>query len=253
MLRTSALILTGSLAIGLTACGSSGSKNGGAGGGAPSSTGDGSSATTAATGGGAGGSSEIADLVRKARTANVRVTYKTTASDTMFTLAQFNGDSSMASGDSTIVTSGAKTYSCSGQGAGAMCTELPGGSAIGGSLLTAFFGAYSALISAPDSLSGKLGFVDKTTSTATIAGRDAKCATIKAGVFTGASGELKVCIDAQTGILLRGETSVGGQSSTIEATEFKESSAADVKLPAQPTQMTMPTMPTIPNVTQPSY
>lgn len=251
MLRLSALVLTGALAIGVAACGSSGNNKAKTGGGATSSSsGAGPSATTAGgDGGGGGAASEIAGLVRKAKTANVKVTYKTAGTDNTFTLAQFNGDSSMATGDSSIVTSGAKTYSCTGKGTGAMCTELPGGSALGTAMLTGFFGAYSALFSTPDSITGRLGFVEKTTSTATIAGRGAKCATIKAGAL-GALGEVKMCVDAQTGILLEGTTTAGGQSSTLQATEFKESTAADVKLPAQPTQMTMPT---IPNVTQPSY
>jgi hypothetical protein len=239
MRRVPALILTstltGTLALGLAACGGSSNKSG---------SGAGGSDTTTTSGGGSGGSgNEISDLVKKAKSANVKVTYKTTGSDTTFQLAQYNGDSAMTTGDSTIITTGGKTYSCSGTGSDAKCSELPGGATLGNTLLSSFFGAYSLLFSAPDTLTGKLGFVNKSESTETIAGRNAKCATISAGVFTGVTGQLELCVDSETGILLKGQTTSGGKTSSIEATEFATSTADDVKLPATPTQITLPTIP----------
>lgn len=246
MPRVSTLIisgaLTGSLAIALSACGGSSNKT-------ASTGGAGNSDTTTTRGGGTGGSSEISDLVKKAKSANVKVTYKTSGSDNTLTLAQYNGDSSMTSGDSTIVTNGGKSYSCNGQGSGATCTELPGGAAMGNTLLTGFFGVYSALFQAPDTASKLLG-VSKSSSNETIAGRDAKCSTLSASAF-GRSGDVTVCVDSKTGVLLKGATSAAGQSSSIEATEFAESTADDVKLPATPTQLTMPSIP-LPSIPVPT-
>jgi hypothetical protein len=151
-----------------------------------------------------------------------------------------------------LLTVGDKSYSCSGIGSTPQCIEMPsvGGVNPLGTMMTGYFGAYSALLQGADHASSIFGSIDKTTSDSKIAGRKAKCVTIKAGVLAGASGSVTVCIDAETGVLLRAATDVGGsgRSGAVEATSFATSTADDVKLPAQPTSI-----PGLGDVTTTSY
>jgi hypothetical protein len=235
----SLLAVTVVVALGLAACGSSSSK---------SSGGD-----TGSTSGGTASKDDLSALLEKAKTANVKVTYKAQDKADSFTLVQYNGDTSFTTGDSQFVTKGDKAYTCSNiTSSTPTCVEAPGGAAAGDALQSGFFGLYSALLSSSvANIASRLSGVTRTTSTETVAGREAKCVKFS-GALLGQTGNLSVCVDSKTGVLLKAtsDTSVTAGSS-IQATDFAESSADDVKLPAEPTQITLPTMPggaTIPTV-----
>jgi hypothetical protein len=227
------------LAVMLAACGSSSSS---------SSGGNGSNASN-----GSGSKDEFSALLEKAKTANVKVTYKAQDKSDAFTLVQYNGDVSFTTGDSQFITKSDKAYTCSDvTSSSPTCVVAPGGTAAGQAIETGFFGLYSALLSSDvANVASKLSGVTRTTSTETVAGRDAKCVKLS-GSLLGQTGNVSVCVDSKTGVLLNAssDTSVSAGNS-IQATDFAESTADDVKLPAEPTQITLPTLPggaTIPTV-----
>ena len=213
----------------LAACGGSSSSSSGTSSNSSKSSGSGSSDSSSS------GSSEIDKLVAKASKANVKVTYKSGGKSDEFTLIQHDGDSAFISGTSGIYTTGGKTVSCDGTGSDAQCVEMPGGENLAQSMTAGFFGVYSALFKASET-NNAFVHIGKSTSNETIAGRDAKCVTIDAGVLGGGKGSATVCVDAETGILLRGNAFSGSNDSKdgIEATSYAESTADDVKPPAAP-------------------
>ena len=235
MLRTRVLAATLLSAVVLTACGGSSSSN------------DSKSGSDSGSGKGSGSDSEVSvpktgndeldKLFAKAKTANVKVTYKQGKSDSTLTLVQYNGDSAFIEGDSNgIYSTGGKTVSCDGSGADAECFELPGGAQMSTTMQQAFFGAFSSLFTIAQQ-DGAGVFSDSSSSEETIAGRDAKCATITSTVLTQGKGSLKVCIDAETGVLLKGETSDGDSTDGIVATAYAESTKDDVTPPAAPSSL----------------
>ncbi|MFM7061026.1 MAG: hypothetical protein ACKOZL_07565 [Actinomycetes bacterium] len=184
--------------------------------------------TTASTGGG-----EFAELARRAGSADVRVTYRNGDGDEGFTIAQYDGDSSISFGGDAVYRVDEGSSTCSGAGATAQCFELLSNVDLAGTISQSFFGTYAALFDGLGSSSSPLGSVRTATSRDSIAGRAAECATVSAAVL-GRSTDVTVCLDAETGFLLRAVTSDAGDSSGIEATSFRASTAADVTPPAPP-------------------
>jgi hypothetical protein len=225
MRRTLSIAATATtLALALAACGGSSSSKGGSGGGADRTT----TTTAAASGGGAFG-----ELAAKAKDANVKVTYRSGGKDGELTIAQFDGDSFISFGNDAFYSVGGKSVTCQGTGADAQCFELPGNADLAGTIVQSFFGAYASVFDEVRSSSSALGSVRTSTSRETIAGRSAECATISAKAL-GQSGDVSVCLDAETGFLLRAGGSGAG---AIEATAFRSSTAADVTPPATPQGM----------------
>jgi hypothetical protein len=194
---------------------------------------------------GGGKSSDFSQLLAQAKQAKYKVTYAQSSGDT-FTLAQDPPKFSMIDGDSaTYVTADGDAVECSlGAGtatsAAPTCTSLPGsGSAIQQAMSTTF-GAIGTLFVtlASQNLSGLVNI--KTTSKS-IAGRDAECATIDKGtlgVLGAALGNAsyQVCVDKGTGVMLSsGGTDENGKTNDIHATKFSEPTDADFTPPATPT------------------
>ncbi len=228
MRRISVTITVITLAAGLAACGSS-SKSG------ISPLGGGSNTTAKS---GSTGNGDLDALLAKAKSANVKVTYKANDKSSDFTLVQYHGDSAFITGDSEFLTTGGKSYTCQ-LGSTPTCTEMPAGQNLGQTMTASFFGVYSALFASSGSFSALGASVSKSTSNETIAGRDAKCVKIS-GSANGQSGSITACVDSKTGVFMKGSTTTtAGSASSIEASAFADSTADDVKLPA--TATTVPT------------
>jgi hypothetical protein len=225
MRRTLTLTAVSTLVLALAACGgSSSSSDKGSGGGSDSST-----TTTEQSG---SGGSDFAALAAKGKNANIKASYKSGKSDEAITVAQYNGDSFYGQGGDGIYSVGGKSYTCSTSDGDAQCFELPGGGNAGASIVQGLFGAYAGIFDGASDGRSVFGSVDKSTSTETIAGRKADCVKVEASTF-GQSGSVSVCIDHATGYVLRVATSADAES-VFEATAFSESTADDVKLPAEP-------------------
>ncbi|MFM7617091.1 MAG: hypothetical protein ACKO72_06470 [Actinomycetes bacterium] len=206
----------------LAACGGSSAKDG--------QERPGRSTTTSAAASGGGG---FGDLAARAEDADVAVTYRNGGQDGEFTIAQFEGDSYLSFGNDAFYRQDGRSITCSGRGADAACFELPGEVDLAGTIVASFFGTYAALFDGLRSASPAFGPVRTSTSSDTIAGRPAACATISAEVL-GRSGDVTVCLDAETGFLLRAVAGDTRDSSGIEATSFRASTASDVTPPAAP-------------------
>jgi hypothetical protein len=185
-------------------------------------------------------SNDFSALIAKTNKATYKVTYQS-GSETPFTIAQDPPRFSYTTDSSgTYVTADGSAVSCSGTGPTATCTSLPGGGAAIQQGLTTSFGAIGALLV---SQAGKgipgLASITKTTSK-TIAGRDAVCATIDAsslGVLGAAigKGSYSVCADKATGVMLESRSDDGnGHVTDVRATAFGTPSAADLTPPATP-------------------
>lgn len=203
-----------------------------------------------------GGSNDFSELVAKASKANIRIVYERDGEDSITIAQNGEGKSAFTQGDSTIYTDteADTTVSCDGTGADAECTQIPGGG-VGASILTGFTNVFTGLVNLPESVFG--GDV----SDDTIAGRDARCITFSASSFSPLAalagsfdGEATICVDEETGFLLKLATDDG--SSTKElfiATEVGEASEDDVTPPVEPSKVTLPSIPgiSIPDISIP--
>jgi hypothetical protein len=238
-----AVVLVAVLA--LAACGSSKSSG-------TSDTGSKFSTTTGSGGDGGGSDNGFASLVEKAKDAKYKVTYSNSGGES-FTIAQDPPKFSLTEGDSaTYVTEDGSSVSCSGSGSSATCTQIPGtGTAIQQGMSSAF-GAIGQLFVtlASQNLNGLGNLVHISTTSKTIAGRDAECATLdknSLGVLGSAIGDAsyQVCIDKDTGVMLSSKsTDESGKVDEITATDFGDPSDSDFTPPATPS--------TIPGLTTPT-
>jgi len=227
-------------------------------GGGSDDSGKGTSDTTEAPdgdGGDSGADNPLAELASKAGDARFKITYRTDEGDEI-TIARDGTDrSSFTTGGNTLYSIDGKSVSCDGTGPDAECTELPLGNIAGG-VLTAFTAIFEGLTKVDSDVYGG------TLSDATIAGRDARCATFSASDFAPLGGlgggdfdpsaEAVICVDAETGILLRLGTKTGeGAKELLEATAVSEPADADFEPPTTP--KTIPGLPdgiTIPSIPQ---
>jgi hypothetical protein len=181
------------------------------------------------------GNDEYDELLKKAQNASYRVTYTSSGSNDEFTISHDPPNSAFIAGDSRYVKSGDTTIACSGSGSDEQCFSMPGGSQGVDAIVQGFFGAYASLFLANGESNP---FFDvKSSDDETIAGRDAKCASVDASKLAGSEGHVKVCIDKETGILLLGETEGGGDKSTIEATEVGDPQDSDFDVPDNVTDL----------------
>lgn len=251
MRRITVAMLTVCLGIGaLAGCGG-GSDEG-------SKGSSGASAASGADGGDTGGDTAdnpLADLASKASDARIKVTYRTDEGDEI-TIARDGTDRvSFTTDGNTLYSVDGKTISCDGTGPDAECTELPLGN-LGGGLLTAFTAIFEGLTKLDSDIYGG------TLTDETIAGRSARCATFTASDFAPLGGlgggdfdptaEAVICVDAETGILLRlGASSAESSKELLEATAVAEPTDADFEPPTTP--QTLPDLPggiTIPSIPQ---
>ena len=211
---------------------------------------------------GGGGSSDFASILAETNAAKYKVTYKS-GSATPFTIAQDPPRFSYTSGDaSTYVTAAGSVVTCSLGGgpptSGApACTAMAGaGDSVKQGLISAF-GAVGALL-VSDAGAGIPGLTKiSRTSAKSIAGRDAICATIDAGILgdlgAGITGSYSVCLDRATGAMLESKSDDGkGHVADVKATAFSTPTDADVTPPAKPisppsTPLSVPDIPSTPS------
>jgi hypothetical protein len=222
---------TSMLVLALGACGSSSSKGLNLPGATNKSGGSDNSKSS--------GNGSFADLIGKAKTADIKISYKTSKNGDEFTLIQRGNDTVYISGDTSVYSVGGKSTTCQGTGSDAKCTSLPSTGSLGKGLGTGLLSSYSTLLS---TLATSPLVKDVKTSKETIAGRSAQCVTLTGALAaTGQSGT--VCVDASTGILLSVKDDSG---SLFEATSVGEPSDSDFKLPATPQTIPSYTIPTTP-------
>jgi hypothetical protein len=188
------------------------------------------------------GNADFDALLKKVKTSKYRVTYESGSNDEI-TISNDPPKSAFISGDSTIIDTGSETLTCNGTGSDAKCIKSPLGQAGVETMLTGFFGVYSALISAADKNLGIVFDVSKS-GDEEIAGRSAQCAEISGGALVPGKGHLKACVDKETGVLLLGESSDGNDTNKIEATKFEDPKASDFEPPAEPTDLSLPDLST---------
>jgi hypothetical protein len=188
------------------------------------------------------GNADYDALLKKAKTSKYRVTYESGANDEI-TISNDPPKSAFISGDSMFIDTGSEELSCSGTGSDAKCIKSPLGQAGIETMLTGFFGVYSALITAADKDLGIVFDVSKS-GDEEIAGRSAQCAEITGGALVQGKGHLKACVDKETGVLLLGESSDGSDTNKIEATKFEDPKDSDFEPPAEPTDLSLPDLPT---------
>jgi hypothetical protein len=244
MAKRMTIVLVAVLA--LAACGSSKSSG-------SSDTGSHLSDVPGSTNGsGKSDNSGFASLVQKAKDAKYKVTYTNTDGQS-FTIAQDPPKFSLVEGDSaTYVTADGSSVSCSGTGSSATCSQLPGtGAAIQQGMASAFGAVGQLFVTlANENIGGLGGLGHIATTSKTIAGRDAECATVDKntlGVLGAAIGDASyaVCIDKDTGVMLSTKTTdQGGKTNEITASDFGSPSDSDFTPPATP--QTIPGLPTTP-------
>ena len=200
-----------------------------------------------------GGSNDFSDIVAQASKANIRIVYERDGEDSITIAQDGEGKAAFTQGDTTIYTDSDdnSTVQCQGTGEDAECKEIPLGG-IAASFLTGFTSVFTGLVNLPESVFG--GDV----SSDTIAGRDARCITFSASDFTplralagSLDGEATVCVDEETGFLLKLETSDGSSTKDVFlATEVGEASDSDLTPPVTPSKVTIPSL-SIPDITIP--
>jgi hypothetical protein len=238
-----AVVLVAVLA--LAACGSSKSSG-------TSDTGSHLTDTPGSTSG-SGSDNGFGSLVQKAKDAKYKVTYSSSSGSDSFTIAQDPPKFSFVQADSaTYVTADGSSVSCSGTGSDATCTQLPGatGSAMQQGWAAAFGGVGQLFVTLANESNSIGNLVHISTTTKSIAGRDAECATIdmySVSFLAAAIGvaSYQVCVDKDTGVMLSSKsTDKNGKSDEITATDFGSPSDSDFTPPATPS--TIPGMPTVP-------
>jgi hypothetical protein len=183
------------------------------------------------------GSNEFSEIVAKASKANIRIVYERDGEDSITIAQDGEGRSAFTDGDTTIYTDTEEnsTVSCDGTGADAECTEIPLGG-VAASILTGFTQVFTGLVNLDSSVFG--GDV----SSDTIAGRDARCITFSASSFSplaalagSLDGEATICVDEETGFLLKLETDDGSSAKNVFlATEVGEATDEDLTPPVTP-------------------
>ena len=236
-----ALVLALSLVTGLAACG--GDDDSDDDGASVTTTDDDSDDTTDAT----TGDDRIDELIERSRESTFKVVYETDSGELV--LAQDPPRYAFVQGDSgTYQTEGGDAVTCSGldDPDTAQCTTLP----IAGDFLTqgitSFFGGgFAAIVIAAGEGNDVFGTIDVTDEE--LLGRDAKCATFDPGsaAFIPDSGTWEVCVDEETGAVLRSRATDedGNETSVIEAIEFGEPDDVDLDPPAEPVEITIPSLP----------
>ncbi len=235
-----AFIAAAALIMLVGACGSSSSKGTGGNNLIPGSNSN--SGSNSSKSGSSSGNSSLDSLIAKGKTADIKVTYKTSSGgdNETFILAQRGKDSVFNYGDIAVYNVGGKAITCTNMKSSPSCIDS-GTSSASANPVGSIFTTYSTLLQ-NSALNPYLKSLKQ--SSETIAGRDAKCLTLSGSVAAAAGGSGTICIDAKNGILLKiqgTDTSGGSTTSTLfEATSVGTPSDSDFKLPATPTTVTTP-------------
>lgn len=227
MRRLSALILAGSLAFVLAACGGGSSKS------SSSSKSSEASSDSGNSSGSAGNSNDnaYAKLVEKGNNAKVKVTYRN-ADGSTYVIAQDPPKRAFISGETAVYEDGTDvSIVCSNVGTPEVsCLKISGAGGLAGFAGAGSLGLISEILQTKD-LPGVTKIGERT-----IAGRTATCATYSVPFF--GSGKIEGCVDKDTGISLLLKTSGGGSSNIeLEATKVESPSAKDFTPPAEPTDL----------------
>lgn len=195
-------------------------------------------------GGDGSGGGGFAALVEESEDARFRATYESTSegeTSQAFTISQDPPRRAMIFEGGRLIDDGEQVVMCDGSGGQGQCFVMPStGGASGTDVLGAAFAApflaYNTLLE-----EGVPG-VETTEGEAEIAGRAATCATIDAsglasggGAETGATSSVEVCVDAETGILLR--WGAPGTGDVFEAVEVGEPQESDFETPSEPQEL----------------
>jgi hypothetical protein len=199
----------------------------------------------ASSSGGTTGNAEYDALLKKAQRASYRITYKSNGSDGEFTISHDPPKSAFLTNDGTqFINDGSRSVMCSDVGTrDAKCYETTIGAGAADSIVQGFFGAYAALLATNGPTAHGYVF-DVSKSGQTMAGRDAKCATINGGRAVDRTGQFEVCVDAETGVLLLGQSTTNGKTERIEATSYGDPKPSDFEPASPPTRITLPTVTT---------
>ena len=212
----SAVLIAGAV---LAACGSSGS-----------SKANDTTPTTTAGGASSPSDTDLSKLVADANKQKFKITY-TDGSGTTQTYEQDGNGNSVYGGEGTLTfLSKSSIVNCDKSTGSYQCTETP---ASVGSAGSPFSGIATALQSQLSALGGRFG----STSSKTIAGRDAQCVTFSMSDIVGSNqkASYSYCIDKGTGATLEVAVDNGGKKTTsLLVTKFESPSTSDFTPPATP-------------------
>jgi hypothetical protein len=173
---------------------------------------------------------ELANLVANANKQKFKITY-TVGGGTVQTYEQDgNGNSVYGGDDSLTFVTKTSIVNCDKSAGSFSCTETPGSK---GSAASPFSGIVTALQSQFTALGGHFG----STSSKTIAGRDAQCVTFSQSDIAGSTAKASYsgCIDKQTGATLEVAVDDGTKKITsLLVTKFESPRASDFTPPATP-------------------
>lgn len=205
-------------AAALAACGSSGSSK--------------ANDTTPTTNKGASSPSdnELAQLVANANKQKFKITYTVGGGSIQTYEQDGNGNSVYGVDDTLTFVTNDSIVNCDKSSGSYSCTATPGSQ---GSASSPFSGIATALQSQFTALGGHFG----STSSKTIAGRDAECVTFSQSDLVGsaATASYSGCIDKQTGATLEVAVDDGKQRTTsLLVTKFESPRASDFTPPATP-------------------
>lgn len=237
------ILLAVALLVGASACGGDGDDDASTDAASPTTSGAGDETTDPTT-----GDERIDDLIERARESTFRIVYETGDGDRIV-LAQDPPRYAFLQGDSgTYQTADGEAVTCSGidDPESAECTILPvAGDFLTQGFTTVFGGAFAAIVIAAaedDALFGTVELTDEQ-----LLGRDAKCARFDPGSapFIPATGTWQVCVDEETGAVLRssGTDPDGNRTDVIEAVEFGDPDDDELDPPAEPVEITIPPLP----------
>lgn len=209
--------------------GDSGDDGSGDGGSGDGDSGDGGS------GDGGSGDGEFAELLERQSDAVIKVTYDMDGEEMI--VAQDHSKRATYSGSSVMITTEDGTVvSCDGvDGDDPTCTEMPEGFGDIAQLGTGL-GFMTVLAEQLVQASSQFSGID--TSSEEIAGRDAQCAQWDASSFLGMAaagedGSAEICIDDETGYLLKFETKGEGTAQLIVAKKVEDPDDSDFEPPAE--------------------
>jgi len=193
---------------------------------------------------GSGKNAEFTSLYDKSKTATLRVTYSTInedddEGDTWAISQEGQGKLAYIDKDTKIVTLNGTTTSCENLSDSPRCETLPRGLGNGASGYTGVYSAAAQGIAAAAS-GGGIG----KTSTETIAGRSAQCATVTVGPARAKLGDAdakaqgddtnagyEMCIDKDTGFLLKWVAVGTDEKGGAVATKVAQPQDSDFEMP----------------------
>jgi hypothetical protein len=187
-------------------------------------------------------SQDLSHLVANANKQRVKIAFTLGGGPEQVYEQDGKGNSVLRSGDSETFSTKTNTISCDKISGKSECSVSPGSDESD----NPFLGVVTLERSQLSALGGRFG----TTSSKTIAGRNAQCVTFSTNDLIGGAGSgpevaaaatYEYCIDKDTGVTLRVSTTdnSGKQASVLLVTAFGAPKASDFTPPATPTAATL--------------